>query len=108
MNPNSLPKIRRKHSMKKIFILFSLIAIALVVNCYSIDKVKVGGKDVITATQMNPVIFTAWGAPVTACLNDLNKEGVTQVVDAKGAPTGGLFSTSRLSGTEACQATGVK
>ncbi|EMY77535.1 hypothetical protein LEP1GSC060_0170 [Leptospira weilii serovar Ranarum str. ICFT] len=92
--------------MKKI--LFLTFVVGLIANCYSIDKTKVGGKDVITATQMNPVIFTAWGAPVTACLNDLNKEGATQVVDARGAATGGMFSTSRISGTEACQATGVK
>ncbi|WP_032809680.1 MULTISPECIES: hypothetical protein [unclassified Leptospira] len=93
--------------MRKILFL-TFVVVGLIANCYSIDKTKVGGKEVITATQMNPVIFTAWGAPVTACLNDLNKEGATQVVDARGAATGGMFSTSRISGTEACQATGVK
>ncbi|MCG6146190.1 hypothetical protein [Leptospira bandrabouensis] len=92
--------------MKKILLMAAVAA--LVANCYSIDKTKVGGKEVVTATQMNPAIFTMWGAPVTACLDDLNKEGVTQVVDAKGPATKGLFTTSRISTTEACQATGVK
>ncbi|MBK8395175.1 MAG: hypothetical protein IPL26_08000 [Leptospiraceae bacterium] len=92
--------------MKTLLAMF--FSLLFLVNCYSIDKSKVGGKDVIVATQMNPVIFTLWGAPATACLDDLNKQGVTQVSSAQGPATGGMFSTSRLSGTEACQAVGVK
>lgn len=76
--------------------------------CSSVDRTKVGGKEVVTATQSKPVIFTGLGAPVTACLDELNTQGVTTVTNANGAPTGGLFSSSRISGTESCQATGVK
>ncbi|EMM74007.1 hypothetical protein LEP1GSC038_2268 [Leptospira weilii str. 2006001855] len=41
--------------MKKI--LFLAFVVGLIANCYSIDKTKVGGKDVITATQLNPVFL---------------------------------------------------
>ncbi len=99
-------KYKEIYLMKKTALIF--LSIFAMANCYSIDKTKVGGKEVVTASQMNPAILTLWGAPVTACLDDLQKEGVTQVVDAKGAPTKGLFILSRISGTESCQATGVK
>lgn len=94
--------------MKKLIVLAAVAASLVAVNCKSIDKSKVGGKEVVVASQMNLVIFTALGAPVSACLDDLNKEGVTNVANAAGAPTGGLFSTYRLSSVEGCQAAGTK
>ena len=95
--------------MKKILLILTSMVIAFaLVNCKSIDKTNVGGKTVVTASQMQPVIFTAMGAPVTACLDDLEAEGVKNVTNANGAPTGGLFIVSRLSGSEQCQATGTK
>lgn len=94
--------------MKKLMVLAAAVAALVAVNCKSIDKAKVGGKEVVVASQYNIVIFTALGAPVTACLDDLNKEGVTTVTNSNGAPTGGLFSTYRLSSAEGCQAAGTK
>ncbi|MCB1140052.1 MAG: hypothetical protein KDK23_14920 [Leptospiraceae bacterium] len=94
--------------MKKIGLSMSLLAALALFNCASIDKTSVNGKEVVTATRAAPVILTAIGAPVTDCLDDLNKEGVSTVTNANGAPTKGLFSVSRLTGSENCQATGVK
>jgi hypothetical protein len=94
--------------MKKILVLAAVAAALVAVNCKSIDKAKVGGKEVVVASQMNLVIFTAMGAPVTACLDDLGKEGVSTVTNVGGQPTGGLFSTFRLSSVEGCQAAGTK
>ncbi|MEQ8353088.1 MAG: hypothetical protein RH862_16490 [Leptospiraceae bacterium] len=94
--------------MKKIGLTMSLLAALALFNCASIDKTTVKGKEVVTSTHAAPVIFTALGAPVTKCLDDLDEEGVTTVTNANGAPTNGLFSISRLTGSEQCQATGVK
>tara|TARA_B100001939_G_scaffold348121_1_gene372815 strand:+ start:6401 stop:6688 length:288 start_codon:yes stop_codon:yes gene_type:complete len=94
--------------IKKIGLTMSLLAGLALFNCASIDKTSVNGKEVVTATRAAPVIFTVLGAPVTKCLDDLNEENVTTVANASGAPTNGLFSISRLTGSESCQATGTK
>ena len=94
--------------IKKIGLSLSLLAGLALFNCASIDKTSVNGKEVVTATRAAPVIFPVLGAPVTKCLDDLNDQGVSTVNNAAGAPTGGLFSISRLTGSESCQATGTK
>ena len=78
------------------------------ISCASIDRAKVGDKEVVVATRMAPVIFTLWGAPVGECIEDLKKEGVQEVTTVIGPPTGGLFVLLRLFSVEACQAVGVK
>ena len=96
-----------------------IVAIAgFAFNCKSVDKANVGGKEVIVASEMNPVIFTVWGAPVTKCIEAVKAEGATKIANANQsivgnlgalpAGTNGLYSSSRLSSTEACQATGIK
>lgn len=94
--------------IKKIGISLCLVATAAAFSCASIDQTSVNGKQVVTATRSAPVILTAIGAPVTKCLDDLNEAGVTTVTNANGAPTHGLYSISRLTGSESCQATGTK
>ena len=101
--------------MKKFIYFFAGIALLFALNCKSIERSSVNGKEVVVANQMNPVIFTVWGAPVSKCLADLEAEGVKEVTQAEsgvGAGVwigkGGLFSSSRLSSTEYCRATGTK
>lgn len=91
--------------MKKIL----LIAVASIVmlslsNCKFVDTNTVGGKTVITSSNMSPQVFGALeGASVGVCLGDLNSNGVTQVNNAGGSPKGAVSS-----GSESCQATGTK
>ena len=91
--------------MKKLICLLFVIG-GLTTGCASVNTAKVDGKDVVTTTHAAPVIFTAMGAPLSKCLTSLNENGVKTVVDADG-PNEDFF-ISRISGSEACQATGTK
>ena len=91
--------------MKKV--LCVLFATAMMASgCASVNTATVDGKTVVTATRAAPVILTALGAPLSKCLADLQAKGVSTVVDADGANENLMIS--RISGLEACQATGVK
>ena len=92
--------------MKKIVI--TIAALFLATACASIDKSSMNGKDVVTSTHMAPVIFGMWGAPAEKCLADLNKEGVKSVETVLAASNEKSPFLSRISGTEACQASGSK
>lgn len=91
--------------MNKLMMIVALFS--LTTACASIDRSSVNGKDVVTATRAAPVIFTMMGAPTSACLADLDKAGVKEVNDVQGSNEN-AFILSRLSGVEACQATGSK
>lgn len=93
--------------MKRITVLTLAAVVALAAaNCRSIDKTKIAGKDAVVATQVAPVIFGAIGASAQDCLDAISKEGVTEVKSVNGQNEG--FLISRLSGSEMCQATGLK
>lgn len=96
--------------MKKILItLTGAMMIAGLTNCQSVDRTKAGGKEVIVASKYGPVFFNGEGYNVATCVDTLKKEGVTEITNVSGAPTGGLFSSYRsLTGSDACQAAGTK
>jgi uncharacterized protein YcfL len=91
--------------MSKILVACLVLA-SLATGCASVQTTQLNGQTVVISTHAAPVIFTAIGAPLSKCLKDLDANGVTTVVDADG-PNEDLL-ISRISGSESCQATGVK
>jgi uncharacterized protein YceK len=89
--------------------LMMIIAVLLLTcACASIDRSKVNGKEVVTASRANIVLFgVIGGAPTSKCLADLEKEGAKTVESVAGANEDGPI-LSRLSTIEGCQATGSK
>ena len=93
--------------MKSIRITVLAAAVVFAVsNCKSIDKTTIGGKPAVTATQVSPVIFGALGATAQSCIDAIAAEGATEIEAVKGISENASI-LSRLSGLEACQATGV-
>ena len=102
--------------MKKISAIAVLLGLSLLgVQCKSVDKNKMGNQEVIMVSEVNPVIFTAWGAPAEKCIKELHEQGGKKLVHAEHGLWGGikigdsgLFSSSRLSSSEYCRAVGTK
>ena len=104
--------------MKKIVFLIAPFLLLAMAHCSSMKKTKVGGKQVVAYNQWGIGILTLGGAPLSKCLEKMDKEGVDELIESMvGGSTGGvgaahfdggIGSTShRISTfTEICQAAG--
>jgi len=102
----------KKENMKKIA--FSFVAVLFIismVNCKTVTKAQVGGKDVIHVDMLGVAIVGSGGAPVGACINEVGNEGATRLIEANGSGTDGIPGIIRMIGTvvtEGCTAIGSK
>jgi hypothetical protein len=109
--------IVKEKTMKKLLIL--LIGLTTLVNCKTIDKTTVGGKETIVVNHgmfgmKNLALFNSvFSSDMEDCLKDLQAEGVTEVTSLNGTSKDSadrkLFSVPlSTSYAEGCQAVGHK
>jgi hypothetical protein len=120
---SGIRNIIKENTMKKLLIL--IIGLSTLINCKTMDKTVVGGKNTIVVARglaypgvgMMPTVApfnTVFSSDMEDCLKDLRGEGVTEVTSLQGTsstsamrslfPLSASFSTSPL---ENCEATGA-
>lgn len=89
-----------------------VLASLLMINCQSVDKGKVGGRDAVVVNYYPRVALfnSVFSGDVEDCLDTLKANGGTEITSlygtSKDSVNRGFFAT--ISANETCQAIGLK